>query len=320
MAVERDQDENEKPTAIFKIDQGMRSEVDLQVTTAKAYPRRLGRVINDAASMATISQEMSEACIYSYRRGGKDITGPSIRLAEIMASAWGNMRCQTRLGDEGPDSVTAIGTAWDLERNLLIQAESRRSIRTSNGERYSPDMIATTANAAASIALRNAVFRVIPKAVVDEVYARAREAAVGDLKSLSERRTRAIESFGKMGVSPERLFARLQITDEREVTLEHLEILTGIRNRLREGDGQLEDEFPEPDDSPAATKKAADAAKPKPADPMSDLAKQVRDRAAAKAKGVGVKITKPGPHDKAGPVEPHEAPPAGDENGEVRGA
>lgn len=296
----------EEEGQLFRTDSSIRAEVDMQVSTAKSFPRNIRRVMDGAKSMATASQEIAEGCIYSYRRGGKDITGPSVRLAEIMAANWGNLRCQSRIVDEGKDYVTAQGTAWDMERNYLVQRETRRSIRDSRGGRYTPDMIAVTANAASSIALRDAIFKVIPKVFVDEIYNEARAAAVGDLKSLSERRSRAIESFGKMGVSSARLFARLGITDEREVTLEHLEILTGIRNKLRDGECMLEDEFPEPRPEPVAPAG-------KPTDRVASLADRVRAGGAKPAVSVTVSRPRPGAQVPMVPPDEGPAPDDGDE-------
>jgi len=296
----------EEEGQLFRTDSSIRAEVDMQVSTAKSFPRNIRRVMDGAKSMATASQEIAEGCIYSYRRGGKDITGPSVRLAEIMAANWGNLRCQSRIVDEGKDFVTAQGTAWDMERNYLVQRETRRSIRDSRGGRYTPDMIAVTANAASSIALRDAIFKVIPKVFVDETYNEARAAAVGDLKSLSERRSRAIESFGKMGVSRERLFARLGITDEREVTLDHLEILTGIRNKLRDGECMLEDEFPEPKPEPVVA-----AATGKPADRVASLADRVRAGGNGKPAAVTTTISRPRPGAQV-PIDEVPAPDDGD--------
>lgn len=55
--------------------------------------------------------------------------------------------------------MTAQGVFHDLERNVAITYEVRRRIVDKNGRRYKPDMIGVTANAACSIALRNAILR-----------------------------------------------------------------------------------------------------------------------------------------------------------------
>ena len=76
-----------------------RAEVDIQIATAKQYPRDLSRVLNQIKTYATMDMETAEDCFYALRRGkGSDqqvIEGVSVRLAEIIASAWGNIRVQT---------------------------------------------------------------------------------------------------------------------------------------------------------------------------------------------------------------------------------
>ena len=67
-----------------------------------------------------------------------------------------------------------------------------------------------TGNAAASIALRNAIFRVVPRAYIDGVYEKARQVAVGDAKTLGERRESLLQRFEKLGVTRDRVFARLE--------------------------------------------------------------------------------------------------------------
>ena len=48
-------------------------------------------------------------------RGGKPIEGPSNRLAEIVAYAWGNLRISSRITNEGAKFLTAQTTILDLE-------------------------------------------------------------------------------------------------------------------------------------------------------------------------------------------------------------
>ena len=71
-----------------------RSEVDMQIATAKQYPRDLPTVLNKIETYATMDTETAEDCFYALRRQGADgeaqaIEGLSVRMAEIIASAWG---------------------------------------------------------------------------------------------------------------------------------------------------------------------------------------------------------------------------------------
>ena len=154
--------------------------------------------------MATITQEVAQSCIYSLPRKErgktKMIVGPSVRLAEICASSYTNLQVGARVLDEENTEIVAQGAAWDMERNLRCTIETRRRITTREGRRYSDDMVVVTGNAAASIALRNAIFRVIPRAYVDVVFAEARKVAVGDAKTLSTKRAQVMDRLAKLGV------------------------------------------------------------------------------------------------------------------------
>ncbi len=173
-------------------DQGklVRAELDMQITTAKAYPRNPDDFIQFATQLATQDEETAQSCFYCLTRKSKDgkvteIKGASIRLAEIAAASWGNLHAASRIVENDGKAITAEGVAWDLERNVRISSQVKRSIVTTNsGATYSHDMQILTGNAASSIALRNAIFKVIPKALIDRVYEKALQFAVGDQKTL----------------------------------------------------------------------------------------------------------------------------------------
>ena len=142
-----------------------RAEVDIQVATAKRFPRSIKAFNRQAMEMATFNEDVAAGCIYALPRGGKPIEGPSVRLAEIVLAAWGNVRADARVIDVGAKEITAEGMCWDLEKNIAIRVQVKRRITDKNGSRYNDDMIVVTGNAACSIALRNAVFKVIPMAL-----------------------------------------------------------------------------------------------------------------------------------------------------------
>ena len=180
-----------------------RAELDMQITTAKAYPRKTSDCIKMAEDLATMDEDTAESCIYYLPRKDKegkrvDIKGPSIRLAEIMASSWGNLHAATRIVENDGKFITAEGVAWDLEKNLRISSQVKRNITTSKGQTFSADMQAVTGNAASSIALRNSIFRVIPRSIIDKIYDSAVKKAVGDQKTLASRLKKTFEKFEKI--------------------------------------------------------------------------------------------------------------------------
>src|SRR5262245_56131534 len=78
---------------------GADSSINVQVATAKKYPRDVQRSLEKARQLATLNDEVAEECHYSIPRGGKQIEGPSVRLAEVVASCWGNLRIGARIVD-----------------------------------------------------------------------------------------------------------------------------------------------------------------------------------------------------------------------------
>ena len=65
-------------------------EVQAAMVVAKRFPRdeieANNRILN-----ACKRKSLAERAIYEYPRGGENVTGPSIRLAEVMAQNWGNL-------------------------------------------------------------------------------------------------------------------------------------------------------------------------------------------------------------------------------------
>jgi hypothetical protein len=220
-----------------------RVELDQQVATAKAYPRSVAKFKATALAMATLDEETAASCFYSLPRGGKPIEGPSIRLAEIIGSAWGNLNYGARVVSIGDRFLTAQGICRDLERNVTMTAEVTRSIWGKSG-RYSQDMIGVTANAACSIALRNAIFKVVPMAYAKDILAQARRVAIGDATTLTARRAKMVDHFGKMGVTPERVCWLLDKRSVEDVGLDDMQTLIGLATAIREGDTTVDEAFP----------------------------------------------------------------------------
>lgn len=237
------------------------SDVDQQVATAHAYPRSIKQFLAEAETLATMTEEVAESCGYALPRKQwdketrtsitKTIEGPSARFAEIVLSCWGNARAGTSIVDEGEEFVTARGFMFDLQKNVAIEIQVPRRITDSQGRRYKTDMIGVTANAAASIALRNAILKVVPKALWDPIYQKAKATAVGTEATLSNKRMAAMAEFQKRGASAQTIFEHFGIKGIEDITLEHLATLKGYKTALKEGDTTIELLFGK--DDPAAS-------------------------------------------------------------------
>ncbi len=221
-----------------------RSEIDMQITTAKRYPRSIHDFIAESRDMACLDEETAGECIYALVRGNKTIQGPSARFAEIIASAWGNCRAAARVVGEDDKFVTSQGMFFDVQRNVAISYEVRRRITDRFGKKYGDDMVGVTANAACSIALRNAVLKGIPKAYWKRIYEDAKRTAIGDAKSLTTKVQAMLDYFGKMGISPERVLEVIEKPAIEDVGADDLLTLKGIATAIKDGDSSLDEAFP----------------------------------------------------------------------------
>lgn len=248
-----------------------KAELDQAITTAHAFPRSVKKFMDECMELATLNSDIADDCIYALPRREKDqgtgqwvvknIEGPSARLAEIVLHSWGNCRGGARVVNEGREFITAQGVFHDLQKNVHITFEVQRRITTSRGQRYSSDMIGVTGNAACSIALRNAVFKGVPKALWNPVYEAARKVCMGDQKTLANRRADAFAFLQKQGATPAMILQLLDVKGIEDVTLEHLVILKGVSNSIREGEITVEQAFAPKPDVPGVSATRTDALK-----------------------------------------------------------
>src|SRR6185369_14649302 len=81
--------------AVVSLAGWQREEIDIQIATAKRYPRSITAFKRQCLEMATLDEETAGSMYYVLPRAGKKIEGPSVRLAEIAGSAWGNLRSKS---------------------------------------------------------------------------------------------------------------------------------------------------------------------------------------------------------------------------------
>lgn len=220
-----------------------RSEIDVQIATAKQYPRNLAQVLKNIETLATLDEETAGNCFYILKRQDKRIEGPSVRMAEIVASSWGNIRLQARIIANDGKMITAQGICHDLESNYAVSSEVKRRITDKHGKTYSEDMQVVTGNAACAIAMRNALFKVVPAALVKKVMAKAKQVSLGQANSLEESRQKMLDYFKKLGVEAKNIFDYLSISKVEEIDTDMLVELRGLANAIKEGTTTVQDTF-----------------------------------------------------------------------------
>ena len=264
--------------SVIQMDAIEKANVDVQVATAKQFPRNVTRAIQNSIVMATIDPETAQMMRYALPRGGKPITGPSVHLAKLIVSNWGNVRAEAKVVQITDSQVVSRGTCWDLENNVATAIEVRRNIKGKNGQRFSDDMITVVGNAANSIAFRNAVFSTIPKAVTDKVYRAAQECITGDLSDeakLLQKRTNCLKFFNdEYGITEEEVIKLCGKQTVNQIKAEEIDLMLSTYQSLKDGDTTVE-EVMEPirkekkkDDIAAAAAEAATQGKAKKKDDL----------------------------------------------------
>lgn len=237
-----------------------RSEVDMQISTAKAYPRDVQAAIKRIEDLASLDRETAEDCFYVLRRNGATgqttIEGLSVRMAEIIAGAWGNLRVQARIIGNDGKTITAQAVCHDLETNFAVSVEVKRRITDKNGKTYSEDLQVVTGNAACAIAFRNAVLKVVPKAITKKAINNIKQVALGKALDVETSRQNCIANFAKIGVTTEMLCQYLEIKSAEEIGKEQIFELRATWNAIKEGTTSVQETFVQPQEEKRIAEKA----------------------------------------------------------------
>ncbi|TJV51111.1 MAG: hypothetical protein E5Y01_16110 [Mesorhizobium sp.] len=222
------------------------AELNQDVTTAKAFPRSVAKVMRNVTELVMLDDQTAKECVYAVPRDGKTIRGPSIRLAEIIASQWGNCHCASRIVhvDKIEKYVESEGIFHDLETGLKRTARTRKSIAKRDGGLYSQDMIMTAGNAAASIGMREAILKGVPKAVWRQAFDHAENVIRGDVTTLVERREDAMKALAGIGVTPDRVFAAIGVAGLEEIGVEELADLFAMYQGVKSKETDVDEVFP----------------------------------------------------------------------------
>lgn len=217
-------------------------EFDRIVATARRWPRSMSTFFARVRDQALVSQGMAESCFYALPRGGKTLIGPSIRLAEIAARSFGNMDVSTRIVDEDDSFIYAEASAIDYETNFRVRVIEPRRILNKDNRRFNIDMIGVTGKAAMSIARRNAIFQIVPRAMVDEIVEVCREYACGKSIPLDQRRSKAIDYWAKFGVDAAEMCALIGCAGIDDIGFDQIAALTGLATAIKQGDTSIDAE------------------------------------------------------------------------------
>lgn len=189
------------------------AEVQGMIVLAKKFPRDEKRAL-DRILNACARPKLAEVAVYEYERGGTPITGPTIRVAEMIAQNWGNIQFGIRELEQRPGESTVEAFAWDLETNTrqskVFQVPHLRHTRTGTKVLKDPrDIYEMVANQGAR-RLRACILGVIPGDVVDAATEQC-EATMRTKVDITPDSLKAmLVKFEAFGVTKEQIEARIQ--------------------------------------------------------------------------------------------------------------
>lgn len=197
------------------------AEVQAAMMIARMNPRD-EKLAKDRILQACTRPKLAEVALYQYNRGGSDVTGVSIRLAEVMAQNWGNFECGVRELDQRDGESTVEAYAWDIQTNFrdkkIFQVPHiRYSKAKGNVVLTDPrDIYEMIANLGAR-RKRACILAVIPGDVQEEAIKQSELTLTVKAEVTPERLKSLVEKFGEFGVTQEMIETRIQ---------RHLEAMT----------------------------------------------------------------------------------------------
>jgi hypothetical protein len=238
-----------KPGTVAIEESRVMSEVKAQVFMARQYPRDVisarDRILSECDRL-----KLAEKAIYSFPRGGTQVTGPSIRLAEALGRAWGNIDAGIIEGERTEGESSIIAYAWDLETNLRIRKEfkvahvrdTRKGRQKLTDER---DIYEMTANQG-SRRLRACILALIPVDIIEEAVGRCEKTLVAKVGDIATVIPKMLEKFGKIGVTKAMIEARLRHRIDATQAAEVVQ-LGNVYNSISDGMATVADYFDAPD-------------------------------------------------------------------------
>lgn len=174
-------------------------EVKGQIFMAKQFPRNqfeAEKRILDACKRPSLAK----SAMYSYPRGGQNVTGPSVRLAEVLAQNWGNIAFGFKELDQNDDESEAMAYAWDVETNTrqerIFKVPHYRHTRSGTQHLTDPrDIYELVANNA-SRRVRACILSIVPGDIVESAIEECNKTLSGDNPDpLKDRLAVAFDSF-----------------------------------------------------------------------------------------------------------------------------
>jgi len=223
-------------------------EVQASLVIAKKFPRD-----QDAAYLRIMKScerySLADQAEYAYPRGGTTVSGPSIRLAEVIAQNWGNLSFGIRELSQSDGESEIEAFAWDLETNTretkTFKVPHQRYTKSKgNVALFDPrDIYEHTANQGAR-RMRSCILGVVPGDIVDAAVSKCRETIKKGIneKPMTDQIRATLKAFDALGITKEMIERRLGHKTEA-IVADELAEFRGIYRSIKDNITKREEWF-----------------------------------------------------------------------------
>ncbi len=245
-------------------------EVQAAIVLAKRFPRDGIQSYNRILD-ACKRKSLAERAVYEYPRGKEKVTGPSIRLAEVMAQNWGNLDFGITELEQRSGESTVMAYCWDLETNVrqtkIFTVPHTRTTKSGSYALTDPrDIYETIANQGAR-RMRSCILGIIPGDVVEAAVTACNRTLIGGDEPMIDRVRKMAQAFQEQfGVPLESLEKYIGCKAEA-FTAQSVVRLRNVYTALAEGRAEREAYFdiPAPETAQTDAQSATDGEKTKSA-------------------------------------------------------
>lgn len=217
------------------------------IQMAKMFPRDMIAVAEDV-KRECMRPELAQRAVYAYARKGATapITGPSIRLAEVLVRCMGNIDAGWREIEQAPEWIKCEAYAWDKEKNSrhTVTFTVSKFRHTRNGDYLLTDprdLYEKCANEAAR-RKRACILAVAPGDTVDMAVEQCGETLKANADTSPEGVKKLLEAFRQFAVTKADIERRIQRKIESILPAQVVD-LRNVYNSLKDGMGSKEDYF-----------------------------------------------------------------------------
>ncbi len=195
-----------EPTEIVEVNS---PEVAREVATVRTrfemaikFPRKIGMVHQEIMDACKI-QSLAKVAEYLLPIAGRSVTGPSVRIAEVILQSYGNAEMGTTLVQGEKDSGIYESYFIDFQKNIKKTIRykieyTRYSKARGHVKIEDHSDVKRAVNRISALHERDCLFKCVPKYIIDDALEQCRTTLRQEGGTLTERIKKLVTSFGSL--------------------------------------------------------------------------------------------------------------------------